>query len=47
MRGEAEKWVLPIVEKYMDNEQVDGDNAMLIEQWDLFKQKLKQVFLLF
>jgi hypothetical protein len=31
MKGPAEKWVLPIIRKYMDNSIIDAGNTALVE----------------
>jgi hypothetical protein len=41
MRGDAEKWVMPIVERYIDSSVTDSENSTLMEDWDLFKEKIK------
>jgi hypothetical protein len=43
MRGDAEKWVIPIVRTYMDPA-LDTANSAIVESWDNFKAKLRQVF---
>jgi hypothetical protein len=37
MRGDAEKWVLPIIRQYIDDKIEDARNAALVESWDAFK----------
>ena len=44
MRGDAEKWVLPIIRKYMDDSITDKENTHLVENWDTFKIRLRQIF---
>jgi hypothetical protein len=44
MKGDAEKWVLPMIQRYMDENVTDEENKNLIHDWDLFKIKLRQVF---
>jgi hypothetical protein len=44
MRGDAEKWVLPIIKRYMDPAVHDQDNKNLVEDWDLFKARLREIF---
>jgi hypothetical protein len=44
MRGDAEKWVTPIIRKYMDDAIVDTDNTALVENWSTFKECLRQIF---
>jgi hypothetical protein len=44
MKGDAEKWVLPILKTYMDDNINDAGNTALVESWDAFKTRLKQVF---
>jgi hypothetical protein len=44
MKGPAEKWVLPIIRKYMDPNSHDAGNTVLVEQWDAFKIRLRQIF---
>jgi hypothetical protein len=47
MKGPAEKWVLPIICKYMDDSIIDAGNTALVEHWDAFKIRLRQIFLPF
>jgi len=44
MKGDAEKWVIPILRKYMDDTKVDEDNTTLVEDWTAFKAELRRVF---
>jgi hypothetical protein len=44
IKGPAEKWVLPIIQKYMDPNSYDAGNTVLVEQWDAFKIRLQQIF---
>jgi hypothetical protein len=44
MKGDAEKWVAPMLRRYMDTSIKDKENVKLFEDWDLFKAKLRQVF---
>jgi hypothetical protein len=44
MRGDAEKWVQPFLRKYMNSDIVDENNTRLMEDWSLFKDKLRQIF---
>jgi hypothetical protein len=44
MKDQAELWVTPHLERYLDDEITDNENARLMENWDLFKIKLKQTF---
>jgi hypothetical protein len=44
MKGPAEKWVLPIIRKYIDNSIMDAGNTALVEHWDAFKIRLWQIF---
>jgi hypothetical protein len=44
MKGDAEKWIVPILRKYMDENVVDADNTELVENWTTFKEKIRQVF---
>jgi hypothetical protein len=44
MKGPAEKWVLPIIRKYMDDSIMDAGNTALVEHWDAFKIRLRQIF---
>jgi hypothetical protein len=44
MKGDAEKWVAPMLRRYMDTSIVDAENTDLFEDWDNFKTKLRQVF---
>jgi hypothetical protein len=44
MRGDTEKWVTPFLKNYMNDNVEDPENARLMEDWDLFKVKLRQVF---
>lgn len=44
MRGDAEKWVTPIIRKYMDDAIVDASNTALVENWSTFKERLRQIF---
>jgi hypothetical protein len=39
MRGDAEKWVIPIVCTYIDPA-LDTANSAIVESWDNFKTKL-------
>jgi hypothetical protein len=44
MKGDAEKWVTPLLRRYMDADVDDKENQRLFESWDSFKVKLRQVF---
>jgi hypothetical protein len=44
MKGDAEKWVIPIIRRYMDDAITDAGNAILVESWDTFKIRLRQIF---
>jgi hypothetical protein len=44
MKDQAELWVTPHLERYLDNSITDNENALLMENWDVFKTKLKQAF---
>lgn len=44
MRGDAEKWVTPILKRYMDGSVTDVANKRLVEDWDLFKIRLREIF---
>ena len=44
LRGDAEKWANPILRRYMDNNVDDQDNVDLVNDWDAFKAKMKEVF---
>jgi hypothetical protein len=44
MRGDAEKWVEPILLRYMDDTITDGANTNLVEDWTLFKGRLREIF---
>jgi hypothetical protein len=44
MKGDAEKWVIPIIRRYMDDTIADAGNTTLVENWDAFKIRLRQVF---
>ena len=44
MRGDAEKWVTPILERYMDPGIRDASNTRLVENWEQFKVRLRQIF---
>jgi hypothetical protein len=37
MKGDAEKWVLLIIRRYMDDGITDAGNAALVKSWDTFK----------
>jgi hypothetical protein len=40
MKGDAEKWVTPLLRRYMDADVDDKENQRLFESWDSFKVKL-------
>jgi hypothetical protein len=40
MKGDAEKWVILIIRRYMDDTIVDAGNTTLVESWDAFKIRL-------
>jgi hypothetical protein len=44
MKGDAETWVLPILKTYIDDTITDAGNTALVESWDAFKIRLRQVF---
>jgi len=44
LKGDAEKWSIPIIRRYMDNSIRDADNVALVEDWDAFKTKMREVF---
>jgi hypothetical protein len=44
MKDLAEIWVTPHLERYLDNDIKDNENARLMENWDVFKAKLRQAF---
>ena len=44
MKDQAELWVTPHLERYLDDEITDNENARLMENWDVFKVKLRQAF---
>lgn len=44
LRGDAEKWANPIIQRYMDDSIEDAENTALVEDWDAFKIKLRQNF---
>jgi hypothetical protein len=44
LRGNAEKWATPIIRRYMDADNTDTDNKALVNDWDLFKTKMREVF---
>jgi hypothetical protein len=44
MKEDAERWVTPFLRKYMNDDITDAENTHLMESWDLFKVKLRQVF---
>jgi hypothetical protein len=44
MRDKAEKWVLPIITRYMSQSVNDAENKALVEDWDLFKIRLREIF---
>jgi hypothetical protein len=44
LRGDAEKWANPILQRYMDDSIEDADNTALVEDWDAFKTKMRQNF---
>jgi hypothetical protein len=37
MKGDAEKWVIPIIRQYMDDTIANAGNTILVENWDVFK----------
>lgn len=43
-RGDAEKWANPIIRRYMDDSIEDTENKELVEDWDTFKNKMKEIF---
>lgn len=43
MRGAAGEWVKPYLIKYMGDE-VDPENTRMMEDWQVFKDKLRQIF---
>jgi hypothetical protein len=43
-RGDAEKWANPILKRYMDDAIEDQTNKELVEDWDLFKLHMKEIF---
>ena len=47
LRGDAKKWATPIIQRYMDNNIEDDENIALVYDWDAFKTKMRQNFLLF
>jgi hypothetical protein len=44
MKDQAELWVTPHLERYLDIDIKDHNNALLMEDWDVFKTKIKQAF---
>jgi hypothetical protein len=40
MKGDAEKWVILIIRRYMDDTIADVGNTILVENWDAFKIRL-------
>jgi hypothetical protein len=44
LRGDAEKWSIPIIRKYMDDKTNDPANTALVEDWDQFKERMRQIF---
>jgi hypothetical protein len=44
LRGDAEKWASPIIRRYMDSNVDDDVNKHLVEDWDAFKIKMREVF---
>ena len=44
IKGDAKKWVLPIIWKYIDDDITDKDNTNLVEDWHAFKTRLRQIF---
>jgi hypothetical protein len=44
LRGNAGKWVTPIIRRYMDDTVEDTENKNLVEDWDTFKAKMREVF---
>ena len=44
LRGNAGEWVTPIIRRYMDDTIEDTDNKNLVEDWDTFKAKMREVF---
>lgn len=43
-RGDAEKWANPILRRYMDDSITDTENVDLVENWDAFKTKMREIF---
>lgn len=44
MRGRAEEWVTPYLKKYMDSDNQEEAITHMFEDWDAFKEKLRQTF---
>ena len=44
LRGDAEKWANPIIQRYMDDSIADQANTDLVEDWDEFKKELRKNF---
>jgi len=45
LRGSAGEWARLIIRRYMDNAIEDDDNKHLVEDWDAFKIRMREVFL--
>lgn len=44
LRGEAFKWIMPQLQQYMDDGPTTAEIIRMFEDWDCFKQRIRQVF---
>lgn len=44
LREEAFKWIMPHLQRYMDDNIRDADNALMFEDWTEFKKQMRQIF---
>ena len=44
LRGRAEEWVAPYLRKYMDSDNNEESVTRMFQDWDEFKEKLRQTF---
>ena len=44
LRGDAFKWIMPHLQRYMDDNDVDANITLMFEDWTEFKKRIRQIF---
>jgi hypothetical protein len=44
LRGNAFKWIMLHLQRYIDDNDIDADITLMFEDWTEFKKRIRQIF---